>query len=128
MTLTQWAGMSILLGLAAAGCHHKAESLTPTPVVPSAEVRQRVRHVASDALIGEVVAVMPESHLVAIGDIPVQNFRKGDILMFLGGDNTPIGAGTVVNVLPDTLHVQYEEPQVGGRSPALGDLAVYFSK
>ncbi|MGE5611587.1 MAG: hypothetical protein ACM359_20220 [Bacillota bacterium] len=131
MTLTRWAGASILLGLAAMGCQNKAKSqgsIYPAPVAVAPETRDRIRHVATDAITGKVIAVMPESRLVAVGDVPVQQFHKGDILMFLGGDSTSVGAGTVVNVLPDALHVRYEEPPVGGRPPAVGDLAIHFAK
>ncbi|MCY2951034.1 MAG: hypothetical protein NTU53_03540 [Planctomycetota bacterium] len=131
MQLTRWAGL-LFVGLLVVGCQKKASQpagpVYPPAVAPTPETRDRIHRLAPDALIGQVIAVLPDQHLALVADLPVQEFKIGQILCFVGGDAVNTGTGVVVHIGPDALHVRYEEPQPGGRPPAVGDLAVRFKR
>jgi len=129
MTLTRWAA-PILAGLMLVGCQQKpAEPLTPiypAPVAPTAETRQRIAQFAADAQIGQVTAVLPQERMAAVTGLPLKDFQKGDLLIFVGGDQTPIPHAVILNIVADALHVRYQQPAPGDRPPAVGDLAIRF--
>lgn len=128
MTRTRWASAMILAAAMIAGCQQNKKPTTPQPVPVTAETRQRIQRLAPDAVIGQVIAILPEERLIAVGDLPIQDFKPGQVLSFIGGEPEPVGAGVVVSIVRDTLHVRYEPPPPGGRPPAVGDLAIRFRK
>src|SRR5690242_15947563 len=75
-----------------------------------------------NAKFGEVTAVLPQNQLAAVGDLPVDQFRRGDTITFLVGRNQYVN-GTIVAIRNGNLHVKYDAP-AGGRDPQVGDAAV----
>ena len=123
-----------IVALFAVGCfggcaRHRtaaAEETSPmTPAPVSAMAREQIQKAFVGATIGTVVAVLPDEHLAAIADVQVQDFRKGDVLTFFGGEEVPLATGEVVAIEKDQLHVRYVAIQ-GQRPVARGDLAVRF--
>ena len=98
--------------------------LPPAPISDDALAAYRKKH--PEALIGRVVAVRPEDRLLAAGDIPVAEFKRGDAVIILGADQEQIATGDVVSMGNNWIHVHYEEAAVGQRAPKLGDLVVRF--
>ena len=131
MRLRLSAGLMIVSLFAAAGCQPKEQPtgpVYPPPVAPTPQTRERIQRLAPDALIGEVTAVLPQERLAMIGNVPVQQFKEGDVVTFMGGNEVSIGNGIVIRVGADTLQVRYEPPPPGGRPPAMGDLAIRFGR
>lgn len=128
MAWMRWAGLAVLMSVVTVGCQRKAPTPAPTPVPVGSEAKARITRLAPDAIVGTVVAVLAEDRLVAVGEAPVKEFHVGDVVTFMGGEDQPLGSGVVVNIVRDTLHVRYEAPPEGGRTPAVGDLAVRFKR
>jgi hypothetical protein len=89
-----------------------------------AAARDQLTRANPNAEVGSVVAVLPESNLAAVGNIPVANFRVGDAITFLDGDLNSLTLGTVVRIQNGNLHVRYDAPPAGHRLPEVGDIAV----
>jgi hypothetical protein len=116
-----------------AGCTTEPPPETPAPPPPAArpvsEVRARFARLNPDVLTGLVVAARPADRLVAVGDIPVADFKPGDVITFFGAtDEAALGSGLVEEILKDTLHVRYPIPAEGHRAPTKGDIAVRFKR
>ncbi len=131
MRTTRWAGLLVLTCVMATGCREQqadqAPTIEPQPTPVTDQMRQRIASLAPDALVGTVIAVLPEERMAAVGQIPVNQFRRGDVLTFLGEDRPePITHGTVVDIVNDTLHVEYQPVKPDSREPAAGDLAIRF--
>ena len=89
----------------------------------AAKIRQRYQRVNPNNRVGIVSAVKADAKLVAIGDIPVQDFGVGDVLVFIDRAERVIASGVVVNATPTALHARYEAKK---REPRVGDLAVHL--
>ena len=61
----------------------------------------------------------------AVGDIPLQDFGIGDVLVFIDAREQPFNSGKVVNATANALHIQYEANQ---RAPRVGELAVRLAR
>ena len=115
---------ALLCGLAmVTGCQPK-----PAAQPASAELRQNLQKVSPNAAIGRVVAILPESNLIAIGDVQVSEFKVGDVVTLMGQEETPLANGKVISIVKDTLHVRYEPIANATRQPIVGDLAIRFKK
>jgi hypothetical protein len=129
MRMAHWLGVCVIgLGLLA-GCQRVApeEPVVEPPAPPrlDEDTRARYQKLYPDAHIGRVIATLPGDRLAAVGDVPVQQFRPGDVVTFVGAEGTLV-SGEVVAVMQDTLHVRYLEPAAGQRPPVVGDLAIRF--
>jgi len=115
----------LLALLSSAGCRNKAEQPADADSSPvtmnAAAVRERYLRVNPQNRVGIVVAVRAKSHLAAVGEIPLQDFGIGDILVFIDGRERPFNSGEIVNATADALHVRYDENR---RAPRAGELAV----
>ncbi len=132
MPMARLAAALIVTTMLLAGCRSEAPQQTvvvpPAPTPVSAELRQRLATRAPDAVIGRVIAVLPDNRLAAVGDVPVTSFKREDVVTFIGSEDVTLVSGTVVEVLADAVHIRYELPADGQRAPAVGDLAVKFPK
>lgn len=113
-----------------AGCGPNKPAPVGTIQPVSLSVVQSVRHsyqqADSSSRVGYVVAVLPNSNLMAVADIPVQDVPVGTVVTFLAQDRTVLGDGTVVAKMADTLHVRCDRIHAQRRIPAVGDLGVVF--
>lgn len=116
----------MLSGLSLVGCQNKPEQSDEANLATASEqdvaaIRQRYLSANANHRVGVVVAVMSDAKLVAVGDIPVQDFGINDVMTFLDADEQPVASGTVVNATASELHLRYTEKT---RAPRVGDLAV----
>lgn len=93
----------------------------PTPDKISA-LRASYQQQAPGTLLGQVDAVRESDQLVAINDIPVQEFKEGDPVTFIDISSTIINHGHVVRTTPELVMVKYDSD--GIRPPRKGDLMV----
>jgi len=96
------------------GCtRQKAPEAKPqsAPISDDALAKYRKKH--PEALIGRVVAIRPEDHLLAAGDVPVADFKQGDAVVILGSSEQEIATGDVVSMGKSWLHVHYNDPPTG---------------
>ena len=109
------------------GCtREKPPELKPQPAAMSDDALASYRKKHPEALIGRVVAIRPEDHLLAAGDVPVADFKQGDAVVILGSSEQEIATGDVVSTGKSWLHVHYNDPPTGQRAPQPGDIVVRF--
>ncbi|MFI5380188.1 MAG: hypothetical protein ACHRHE_12895 [Tepidisphaerales bacterium] len=128
MHMMRWAAVSMLGAMTLAGCTKKVEP-PAAPFVPppgiSQEVRERMLKLNPNVMFGSVVAVRASDQLVAVADLPVDQCRPADPIIFYAGDRA-IDVGTIERIVNGVLHVRYKAPEVGERAPEIGDVAVKF--
>jgi hypothetical protein len=90
-----------------------------------ATIRARYQRINPNNRVGLVVAVSSSSNHVAVGDIPLQDFGIGDVMVFLDRRERPFNSGEVVNATSDALHVRYDAKR---RAPRVGELAVRLAQ
>ena len=116
---------ALLPSLACGGCANKnkakGEEQAAVGEVDVAAVRQRYMSINPNNRVGVVVAVHDSSNLAAVGDIPLQDFGIGDVLVFLDARERPFNSGEIVNATSTALHVRYDPQR---RAPRVGELAV----
>src|SRR3954469_13368256 len=104
-----------------------SSSSSPPAPAPSAEhaaeIRQQLLQENPNALVGDVVEVLPEANLAAVGNLDVARLQVGQVLVFVDREKQPIGAGEIVRIVDNQVHVRYE-PVQGKRGPQTGDVAV----
>jgi len=88
----------------------------------SQQLRSELMRADPNARIGFVTQVLPDAQLVAVRDVPVEDFARGDTVNFLDGNGQPLTTGTVERVLNGAVHISYDAG--GTRAPMPGDLAV----
>jgi hypothetical protein len=126
LTITGLAALA--LGAAHLGCAPKPQPDPGPPPPPPEAIYQQIRadlQQVPGTLVGRVTTARADLQLVAVGDVPVTEFRPGDVLSFIDDARTPIAAGSVVDVVGDRLHVRYDTTGAAGqRAPRVGDIAV----
>src|SRR5262249_30230889 len=100
----------------------------PASSARAAEIRQELKAKDPSAIVGVVIAVLPENEgrFAAVGDVPVDEFRIGDAITFIDSNMARVNHGIVRRIADGALHVEYEKPMKTERAPQLGDLAVRF--
>jgi hypothetical protein len=102
-----------------------ASKPAPAPSEQQAsEIRQQLMAADPNVLIGEVLDVVPESQMAAVGNVDASRFKVHDVLVFIDGAKQPQSTGEVQRIANGQLIVRYEPLQKGNRAPRLGDLAV----
>lgn len=89
-----------------------------------AEVRESLVRQNPNAIVGPVVESLPAERLAAIADVPVEQFRRGDIITFINTKLDVVDTGRVLKITKDQVHVRYDTPGPGQREPKAGDLGV----
>jgi hypothetical protein len=120
--------VALTLALALAGCQNsqkKEETTAPPSVERAAELRETLKKAHPNALVGQVIAVHDTKPYAAIGDLPVQDAKVGQTVVFVDSNGLPYNAGTLVAIYGDTVHVQFE---TGKRPPQKGDLAMVMKE
>lgn len=96
--------------------------LTPERV---AEIRATYQQVNPDTRVGYVNALLPDSSLASVTDIPIEDFATGDAVTFIDQQEQVVANGRVVNIVSGDAHVKFEPTK---RAPQIGDLAVKFMR
>jgi hypothetical protein len=89
-------------------------------------IRQSFTATDPKAIVGLVIAVLPDQMYAAVGDIDVKDFSEGEAISFIDSNKKFLVNGVVRKVTADALDVQYEAPGPNSRAPKDGDLAVRF--
>lgn len=116
--------LAVLVGATLVGCRYRHSQPEPMDAAAVQQVRDRYTKLDPAARVGVVVAALPEKGLVAVGDIPVQDFAENDVLVFMDRETQVIAAGKVVAKTDAALHLSYDVRGPEGREPQVGDLAV----
>jgi hypothetical protein len=127
-------GCSVLLLLAGViivqggggGCAPK-KTPPPAPMTASParvqEIRTAYWRAYPDSRVGVINATRKQDKLVAVGEINGSDFREGETVVIIDEKQKVLANGTIVRVLVDQVHVQYQVAK-GGRDPVVGDLMV----
>ena len=110
------------------GC--ASRSSTADEIAPPAtastvrQIRDTFQQQDPSTLVGLVIAVLPDSDLASIGDVPVDQFENNQLVTFIDSRQAIIAVGNVVNMTDDAVHVRYQPHGDKPRAPRIGDLAV----
>jgi len=110
------------------GCQTPVKETAAAPADEETLRLVRQSFTASDpsAIVGLVIAVLPDPMYAAVGDVDVKDFNEGDAISFIDSNKKFLVNGVVKKVTSDALHIQYEPPAPNSRAPKVGDLAVRF--
>lgn len=130
MRPTPWAAVATLAAaVTLTGCQPKQPPAGP-PIAPPAtaetvrDIRESYMKTDPTAVVGLVIATLPDSNLAAIGDVPVGQFQPGEVVTFIDSNQAVIAVGNVVNTTADAVHVKYQPQGEMSRAPREGDMAV----
>ncbi len=118
-----------VIGWGLLGCDGKSTRRDTTPPADMpllASIRMDIQRTDPNALVGYVTQTLPKERLAAVGQVPVNQFRIGQVLVFIDVRQNRLTTGMVRRITSDELHVQYQPPPKDGREPRVGDLAVRF--
>jgi hypothetical protein len=125
MIAIRTAGICLAAGLLV-GCQTREQprpvEAGPAPIQAAESLRAALMRANPDAQVGIVAAALPDAQLVAVREVPADQFQVGSTVQFVDVDRNPVGMGTVVMIKNDTLHVRYD--MEGSRAPQIGDLAL----
>ena len=128
MKATRPVACRLVLLVVIIGCAPKRVPSQPSPQPASAQQVQTIRDAYSraypDSRVGVVIATRKPDRLVAVGEVSGGDFREGETVTFIDAQQRVLTTGTVVRILPDSLHVAYDPPQHGRRDPGVGDVMV----
>jgi hypothetical protein len=115
----------------AVGCAKKKPPSKPSPMPATSQQVQQIRddyfRAYPDSRVGMVTATLKHQngYFVSVGDVPTKDFREGEIITFVDPTRHLLTTGTVVRILPDSVHVLVDRPHSGGgRMPGVGDVAI----
>jgi hypothetical protein len=125
------AAASIALIVCLSGCaatNENSNSAMPASAA-DAQTVQRIRdkyaRAYPESRVGVVIAVLKDEPFAAVGDLPsTSGFQLNQIVTFIDRSERVLTTGTVVRILPDSVHVRYDPPKRGGRGPRRGDIMV----
>ena len=122
--------MIILGSTLAVGCAKKKPPSKPSPTPATTKQEQQIREdyfrAYPDSRVGVVTATLKHAngYFVSVGDVPTSDFREGEIITFVDPHRHVLTTGTVVRILPETVHVLVDRPRGDGRMPGVGDVAI----
>jgi hypothetical protein len=118
----------VTLSLLCAGCrsHRVVAKPAPDPAPPQTvdSIREAYARSYPESRVGVVIAARPVDRLAAVGDVSTRDFRDGQFVTFIDSHQRVLTTGTVARVLPDQVHIRYENPPLGGREPRPGDVMI----
>lgn len=108
------------------GCASKPKP-PPAPMVASParvqEIRNAYFRAYPDSRVGVINVVDKKNRLVSVMEVNGQDFREGEPVTIIDDKQKILATGTIVRVLGNMVHVQYEKAK-GGRDPVVGDIMV----
>jgi hypothetical protein len=118
-----------MLALLMSGCaseNGKGGSKAPQPASGAelAKIRAAYSRAYPESRVGLVIASRPQDRLVAVGDVKGADFEVNQVVTFIDSTQQVLTTGTVVRVLPDSVHIRYGDPDRDGREPRVGDVMV----
>ena len=124
--------MVMVMALAAvSGCREKKEPPPPPTPIASGDAVQQMRQsyqkADPGARVGVVTISRPDLNLGAVGAVATADFKDGDVINFMDGDQNMIAHGTVANKTASALHVRVDTAQDYRRFPQVGDIAIRVS-
>jgi hypothetical protein len=121
---------AVVLGVSLFGCASKPKAQSQAATSPLVTAKQQAQKLQTtyqktdaSARVGVVLAVKPDTHLAAVGDVPTQDFKKGDVISFVDANQKLVANGHVRDVQKNLLIVGYDVP-AKGRAPQTADLAI----
>src|SRR5678815_4348027 len=92
------------------GCASRKPAARPAQPSMSASQQLRTELMRADpnARIGIVTSTLPDAQLVAVRDVPADDFAQGDTVNFVDGNGQPLATGTVERVVNGAVHISYE--------------------
>ena len=123
----------IAIAAFAGGCNSSGRRGASVNAAPAAAidaatlqaVRDRYDRAYPQSRVGVVIATLRDEPLAAVAEIPRDvEFQPGEIATFIDGRGRVLTTGTVVRVLPDSIHVRFARPPRDGRAPRRGDVAL----
>src|SRR3954462_5404436 len=82
----------MIVGAGLGGCrstNDQSAAAPPPSQQQASQIRQQLMAQDPNALIGQVVDVLPESQMAAVGDVDVNRFKVRDTLVFIDGAKQP---------------------------------------
>lgn len=126
----RWIALALTgsLGWGLLSCDGKStRDMSPPADMPLlASVRMDIQRTDPNAIVGYVTQTLPKERLAAVGQMPVSDFRLGQVLVFIDVKQSRLTTGVVRRITSEEIHVQYQPPPKDGREPRVGDLAVRF--
>ena len=108
------------------GCQNRRQPAPRASAQPSLSashaMREKLMRADPSALVGLVTSTLPDVQLVAVREVPAEEFAEGDTVQFIDGNGVPLTTGTVERIMNGAVHVTYASS--GGRAPNIGDLVV----
>lgn len=125
MNVRQYVALGLIAISIVAGCRsvRGQHAYRPASIEVLNQIRAHYASVDPNALVGRVVATLPQNGLIAVGDMPLDQFKIGDTLVIIDTKQKIVAAGKVVRMTDNALHLSYDVAP-SGRDPRLGDLAV----
>jgi hypothetical protein len=118
----------LLIPILLLGCNgravQRAGDAPPADEAMLASVRQTIQRTYPEALVGRVAETLPNEPFAAVTDVPLEAFHVGELITFMDTNQNALTNGVIRRITENALHVQYDPPRIGGRSPRPGDLAV----
>ncbi len=129
MRVMRLTGVVVLMGMIA-GCQTGRSDSGVTAPPANANVLQSIRQTYQlsnpNVLVGLVVGTRAEDQLAAVEQLPVDQLKNGQAVVFVDSTAEPISNGTIVNITNGIVVVKYNANQPGHRAPQGGDLMVRF--
>jgi hypothetical protein len=120
---------ALLVAALMAGCRARMQTQEPEPAPGpvSADVIERLKQRSPDAIFAQVTAVAENERRLTLGDVSAGALKPNDVVTVFGGDAI-VANGTVISVSDGSAQVQYTPTATAARAPAVGDLAVRFTR
>jgi hypothetical protein len=87
-------------------------------------IRDSYTKANTNARVGLVTAVLPDQRLAAVSNVPLNDFKVGDVITFVDANGKILDNGMVKAIGKNSLHVLYDAPGPGQFAPRVGDLGI----
>jgi hypothetical protein len=125
--------VAVLVSLVTCGCSPVNGDGSSSSAMPAsaadAQTVQRIREkyfrAYTESQVGVVIATLQGEPFVAVGELAnPASMHENEIVTFLDRSERVLTTGTIVRILPDSIHVRYDAAPRSGRTPRRGDVMV----